>query len=38
MKQQITSNNTARKIREAIDEDRFEQFRGRYSQLLATRI
>ncbi len=31
-------NTLTEKIREAIDEDRFEQFRGKYSQLLATRI
>jgi queuine tRNA-ribosyltransferase len=31
-------NTLTEKIREAIDENRFEQFRGKYSQLLATRI
>ena len=31
-------NTLTEKIREAIDEDRFEQFRGKYSRLLATRI
>ena len=31
-------NTLTEKIREAIDEDRFEQFRGKYSGLLATRI
>ena len=31
-------NTLTEKIREAIDEDRFEQFRGKYSRLLAARI
>ena len=31
-------NTLTEKIREAIDEDRFEEFRGKYSRLLATRI
>jgi queuine tRNA-ribosyltransferase len=31
-------NTLTEKIREAIDEDRFEEFRGKYSHLLATRI
>ena len=31
-------NTLAEKIRDAIDEDRFEQFRGKYSPLLAARI
>ena len=30
-------NTLAEKIREAIDEDRFEQFRGKYSELLASK-
>ena len=31
-------NTLAERIRQAIDEDRFEQFRGKYSELLAKRI
>ena len=31
-------NTLTEKIREAIDENRFEQFRQKYSELLATRI
>ena len=31
-------NTLTEKIREAIDENRFEEFRGKYSRLLATRI
>lgn len=31
-------NTLTEKIREAIDEDRFEHFRGKYSRLLAARI